>query len=447
MRFEITKGLDVPLPGLPERARVPGVDEASVERKPVSSVALLGADYIGLSFAVLVRPGDRVRLGQPVVRDLARSRVQLTAPGAGVVREVQRGAGRSLATLVIELDEPGAPAIESGRRPGVGREAAVEALLSSGLWTALRERPFGGVPDPATSPRAIFVTAMESDPLAPRAESVLAASADDFAHGVHTLTALTDGLVHVCTAPNAAHGNSGSARVQWHEFAGPHPAGLVGTHMHLVDPVGRGRTAWHLAYPDVIAIGRLFRTGELSMERSVALAGPRVARPRLLRTRLGASIDDLVAGELLPGRCRVVSGSPLSGRQATSWGRHLGRHHRQVCVLAEPAAPDAGPSRGSLLDALRRRLPRAPAAEPTTALHGRPGALMPTPVFERVLPFDVPPAPLLRALLVGDVETAEALGCLELDEEDLALCTYVCPAKLEYGGLLRAAFERLLESG
>ena len=433
MEFRIKYGMDVALPGSPE--------QAVSDHKSVTSVALIGGDYVGLSPTVLVESGDRVTLGQAVVRDA--SGVIFAAPGTGVVREVQRGPRHSLAALVVALDDPADGGTREGPVPRSGAEGAVEALIASGLWTALRTRPFGRLADPRSRPRSIFVTAIDTDPLAARPEVVLAGCGSDFAHGVEVLTRLTDGIVHVCQAPGADLPVTASARIAVHEFAGRHPAGLVGTHMHFVDPVGRGRIAWHVAYPDVVAIGRLFRTGELTVERVVALAGPGVARPRLVRTRLGACIDDLIAGELVPGECRVVSGSVLSGRQATSWGGHLGRYHRQVCVIEEPRSETPGES---LLRMLRRRL-RRPAERATTALHGRRAAMVPTGAFERVVPLDVLPTPLLRALLLGDLAAAEALGCLELDEEDVALCTYVCPSKIEYGAYLRAALERMREAG
>jgi len=433
-RFEIWKGMDVPLQGTP--VQVLG------ERVDVSTVALIAADHPGLAPTVVVGARDRVELGQPVVRD--RSGFTLTAPGTGVVRRVEAGPRRTLAALVVELDDPGGELGRERPAPRAGSAGAVEALVDSGLWCALRERPFGRVPDPGTRPRSIFVTAIDTEPLAARPDVVLAESAEDFERGVAALTRLTDGPVHVCTAPGAAPPVPADPRVAVHAFAGPHPAGLPGTHMHLVDPVGRGWAAWHVGYPDVVAIGRLFGGRGLSVERVVALGGPLVARPRLVRTRLGASVADLTAGELLPGECRVVSGSALSGRQATGWGSHLGRYHRQVCALADPRSE---PRRESLLRALRRRLSRAPHPAWSTALHGRPAAMVPIGAFERVVPLDLLPTPLLRALLVGDLEAAEALGCLELDEEDLALCSFVCPSKIEYGAYLRSALERLQEAG
>lgn len=430
LKFVIEKGLDVRLPGNPERA--------IGERKPIASVALVGADHPGLSPSVLVEPGEHVRLGQALVRD--RSGFVLTAPGTGRVGELRHGPRGSLASLVIELDQPAAEEVLEGRPPRPGAEAAHEALVTSGLWAALRERPFGRVPAPGTRPRSIFVTAIDTDPLAVDPLAVLAEAPEDFERGVAALTHLTDGDVHVCVAQGTDPPIPVSARVTLQQFAGPHPAGLPGTHMHLVDPVGRGRASWHVGYADVLAIGRLFRSGELCTERVVGLAGPKVARPRPLRARLGASVDDLLAGELAPGECRVVSGSVLSGRQATSWGRHLGRYDRGVCVLAETRGRPIHEGRGGLLRGLLGRGPQRGA--PASAR-----AVIPTGAFERVMPLDVLPIPLLRALLLGDLQAAAALGCLELVEEDLALCSYVCPSRIEYGAYLRAALERLEEAG
>jgi Na+-transporting NADH:ubiquinone oxidoreductase subunit A len=305
----------------------------------------------------------------------------------------------------------------------LGREPVAERLLASGLWTAFRTRPYGNVPDPDGVPHSIFVTAMDSNPLAARAELVIPAYAEDFADGLAVLSQLTPGPVFLCIEAGAEVPGGDFGKVKVARFAGPHPAGLAGTHIHFLDPVGAGKTVWHLGYQDVIAIGRLFTTGRPWVERIVALAGPMVRRPRLIRTRLGASLEDLVAGELREEPCRVVSGSLLSGRRAAGPGAYLGRYDTQVSVLAE-----AG---------------RGEARRPSTALNGEPTAMVPLGGFERVMPLDILPTQLLRALLVGDIDMARALGCLELDEEDLALCSFLCPSKIDYGPLLRACLAEI----
>lgn len=420
MQFRIRRGLDVRIPGAP-RQEIDG-------EPPVSTVAVLGADHRLRRAVPLVAVGDRVRLGGPLVADRRTEGVVVTSPGAGVVTQVERGERRRLRAVVIALDgddEEPLDAVDPRRVPSLPRDEIVALLTRGGLWPALRERPFHRVPPPTSVPDALFVTAVDTNPLAPRPDVVIAARADDFALGLAAVSRLTDGPVFLCTEPGSVAPTGDPGRVTAVAFAGPHPAGLVGTHVHLLRPVVAGRRIWHIGYQDVIAAGRQLATGRRCVERVVALGGPAVRSPRLIRTRLGACVADLVRGELHEGPSRLVSGPVLSGRQASGWGRYLGRHHLQVCAVPEPG------------EAARPRRPW------TTARHGRPGPMLPTEDFERVLPLDLLPTPLLRALVLGDDEAAAELGCLELDEEDLALCTYVCPSKIDYGPLLTRALERL----
>lgn len=410
LKFRVARGLSVPLGGAPEQV----IHEAAT----TSSVALVFDDYIGLRPELLVEAGDRVRAGHPLLRSRTRPDMLLTAPGSGRVSSIERGSRRALRALVIELD--GAAPVEferteRGELPRLEPETARRRLLESGLWTALRERPYGSLADPHSRPRAVFVTAIDTDPLAADPAVVLADHADDFADGLQVLMRLCRVPLYLCRAAGSAVPGGDLEGVTVAEFSGPHPAGLPGTHMQRIAPVGRGFVHWYVGYQDVAAIGRLFTGGVLHLERVIALAGSQVARPRLVRTRLGANIDDLLREELLPGACRAISGSALSGREAAGWGRHLGRHHRAITVLA---ARD-------------------------TALHGRGGPQLPVEAFERVGPQGMLITPLLRALMLRDLEASEALGCLELVEEDLALCSYVCPGKHDYGFHLRSVLDEL----
>jgi len=276
---------------------------------------------------------------------------------------------------------------------------------------------------------------------------IIAAHADDFALGLTVLTQLTDGHVQLCRRPGAAIPPGPSGRVTVAEFAGPHPAGLPGTHIHLMAPVGLGRQVWHLNYQEVIAVGRLFTTGRLWAERIVSLAGPGVLRPRLVRTLPGAAIPDLLASELADSACCAISGPVLAGHRAEGPHAYLGRHHLQVSVLGEGPAPASGLDRWKSPGSLLGRLLKDRTHASSTALNGQPTALIPVDGFERVIPLDILPVPLFRALLVGDTDTAAALGALELDEEDLALATYLCPGKQEYGALLRAALDTIAREG
>ena len=444
----ITKGLDIPLAGEPAAV----VDAA---RRP-DFVALVAADYAGMKPSVLVKAGDRVLRGTPVCEDRRAPGVRLTAPAAGTIVAVHRGERRALQSIVIAVDPADGPAMQVAFAAHAGAggaaldDAAVRALLlESGLWTAFRTRPYSRVPPADAVPAAIFVTAMDTRPHAPAPERVLAARGADFEAGVAAIARLTPGNTYVCRAPGAAIPVPDVPRVVCEEFAGPHPAGTAGVHIEALAPVGPTRIAWHVGYQDVAAIGRLVTTGELDVERTITLAGPGAARPRYLRTRVGAAVAALVDGELRPGAQRVISGSALDGRTAAGDVHgYLGRYHLQVAVVPEGTEREMfgyiapGRDKFSLFGVVLGAWGRRPLPL-TTSTNGGVRAMVPVGAYERVMPMDILPTFLLRALIMGDDEQAEQLGALELDEEDLALCTFVCPGKVEYGPLLRRALERL----
>jgi Na+-transporting NADH:ubiquinone oxidoreductase subunit A len=227
-------------------------------------------------------------------------------------------------------------------------------------------------------------------------------------------------------------------------FAGPHPAGLPGTHIHFLDPVSENKTVWFVGYQDVIAFGTLFRTGRINVDRVISLAGPVVEKPRLVRTRVGACTDDLVAGELREGDHRVISGSVLSGRTAAEPHNFLGRYHLQISAIEEGHRRELfgwsmpGLNKFSVTRSFASFwLPNKRRFDLTTSTGGSKRAMVPIGLYEKVVPLDILPTYLLRALIMDDVEQAQALGCLELDEDDLALCTFVCPGKYDYGPILR----------
>jgi Na+-transporting NADH:ubiquinone oxidoreductase subunit A len=396
---------------------------------------------------MLVEVGDRVRLGQPLFADRKRPEIVFTSPGSGMVAEINRGERRALRSVVVRLEGQEEERFAAYPRPELARltrDRVAENLLASGLWTALRTRPYGKVPDPGSEPHAVFITAMDSNPLATDPAVVIAAHGQDFADGLDLLSRLTAGRVYLCKAAGAEMPEDVGHRITVAEFAGPHPAGLPGTHIHLLDPASAEKTVWHLGYQDVIAIGKLFATGRIWTERTLALAGPLVRRPRLIRARLGACTDDLARGETEDVERRVISGSILSGHTAAGPEAFLGRYHTQISVIAEGRAGRGAHTATGLFASL---LARGKDRALTTALNGRPTAMLPVGAYERVIPLDILPVPLLRALLVGDTDMARGLGCLELEEEDLALCTFVCPGKSEYGPLLRSCLERIEKEG
>jgi len=444
----IRRGLNLPLAGEPQQEVHAG--------RGVTRVALLGEDHVGLKPTLHVQAGDRVRRGQLLFEDKRAPGVRHTSPAAGTVATVNRGDRRAFQSLVIEVGADDAPDAQlpftnyTGAGPAQLTAEAVRALLvESGLWTALRTRPFSHTPDVDATPYAIYITAIDTRPHAPAVDVVLAGREADFAAGVACLAKLSGGKTHVCTAPGTRLDLPPLPNVELQVFEGPHPAGNVGTHIHLLSPVDLERAVWHIGYQDVVAVGHLFRTGLLDVERVVALAGPGVLEPRLVRTRLGASTEQLLRGGIASGAQRVVSGSVLDGRTAAGEVHgYLGRFHQQVSVLAEATereflgwiAPGADKFSlwGVVLGAFGGR-----KLALNTSTNGGSRAMVPIGAFERVMPLDLMPTFLLRALLMKHDERAETLGALELDEEDLALCTFVCPGKAEYGPLLRAALTRL----
>ena len=445
----IARGLDLPLAGDPAQV----VDDAAVPAR----VALVAADYPGLKPTLLVQPGERVLRGQPLFEDKKTPGVRFTAPASGTVAAIHRGEMRAFQSLVIDVAADDGPAAQAAFTAPAGRTVdaldadAVRALLvESGLWTAFRTRPFSRIPAPAAAPHAIFVTAMDTHPHAPAVEQVLAGREPDFDAGVRGIAKLCAGRTYVCKAAGSAVAAPAAERVSVEEFAGPHPAGTPGLHIHRLSPVGLEKTVWHVGYQDVLAIGRLLTTGALDVERVISLAGPGAARPRLLRTRLGASTDELTRGELLPGTQRVISGSVLDGRTAQGEVHgYLGRYHQQVAVVPEAGERELfgylapGANKFSIWGVVLGHWAKARKLALTTTTNGSPRAMVPIGAFERVLPMDLMPTFLLRALITRNIEWAEELGVLELDEEDLALCTFVCPGKVEYGPLLRDMLTRI----
>lgn len=449
----IRKGLDLPLAGAPQQV----IEDAP----PVGCVALMAADTPGLRPQFEVAVGDRVRRGQPLLIDRRCPGVPHVAPADGTVRAIHRGERRAFVSLVIDVAEGDGSAPDDlgplPADPSRADPAELRALmLRTGLWTAWRTRPFSAVPAADAVPQATFVTALDTAPHAPDPQVVLAGREPAWRLGLQALARLAaPAPLLLCTAPGSALGREVPAAVQVHEFDGPHPAGTPGVHIHTLRPVGPEASVWHIGYQDVAALGQLLGSGRLDVTRVVALAGPAVRRPRLLRTRLGACISDIVAGELHDGEARVIAGSVLDGRAVGGEPTaHLGRHHRQVSALFEGREREffgwIAPQRDkySLWAVVAGHFARRERGLPlTTTTNGGDRAMVPIGSYERVMPMDIMATHLLRALVVGDVEQAVALGALELDEEDLALATFVCPGKTEYGPLLRRVLERVEKEG
>ena len=414
--INIRRGLDLHWDGAPRQTIVAG--------PPVTAVAVLGADYPGQRFDVQVEPGEAVAAGQSLLRDRKHPERVVVAPVAGRVAAVTRGARRSIDT--VEVTVAGDAVVPFALPDRLDRDSLCTLLLASGLWAALRARPFDRPADLSMAPEALFVTAIDTRPHAPDPSVIIGAHAGWFGRGLAALTLLTDGETYLCHAAGAEiAGGDGVTSVA---FAGRHPAGLASTHIHHLHPLNRAsRIVWQIGYQDVIALGHLLETGHIWSERIVALSGPVVSSPELVRTFPGVSLSQLLAVRRSSQAARIISGSPLDGRVQA----FLSRGHQQVFVDRHQLkqAPRHG------VRHLLRELREA----------GIP-ALIPNAAHERAAPIGVLAVPFLRALSVGDLDMAQRLGALELVEEDMALLTLVNGEKADFGAMLRTVLDELEES-
>lgn len=444
--INIKRGLDIPIQGAPRQ----DIEDAPAAR----AVALVGFDYVGMKPTMAVKEGDRVRLGQLLFTDKKTEGVRYTAPAAGTVSAINRGAQRVLQSVVIEVDGDEAESFDTCTADNLPEADAIRAqLIESGMWPALRTRPYSKVPALDAEAAAIFITAIDTHPLAANPAVIIAEEPEAFALGQDLLAALTDGKVYLCAGADSDLPQGRASNLELARFGGPHPAGLAGTHIHFLEGVGSHKSVWTIGYQDVIAIGRLFLDGRLYTSRLVALGGPQVDNPRLLRTRLGADLEALCAGQLKNGENRIVSGSVLGGRRVQAGTAYLGRYHNQVTVLLEGRERhlfgwlSMGFKKHSNLGIYASSYLGTKPLPMTTSTNGSERAMVPVGSYERIMPLDILPTQLLRALITGDTEMAQALGCLELEEEDLALCSYVCPGKYEYGPILRDNLTRIEKEG
>lgn len=445
-KYSFKRGLDLPIAG--------SASGNAPEEPAVRTVGLLGSDYLGLKPRLAVEEGDAVGAGAPVFADKDNPQALITAPVSGRIKAINRGERRRLVSVEIEVDPNAAPPVDfSGIGDIATREGLVERICASGLWTSFRTRPYSHVPNPDSRPAAIYVNAMDTEPLAADPAPAISELAGDFTRGLEAVASLCDGKTYLCQADGANIPGSELPGVTPVAFSGPHPAGLSGTHMHFLEPPRADRIVWTIGYQDVIAIGRLLSTGFLDMSRVIAIVGPLASPPRLVRVPAGASMGELTAGDNPQGLpMRVISGSVLSGRAGAGEDGYLGRYGRQITLMEEdhkqiplgwirpmPSKYAFQPVLGS---AFSRKLYNL-----TTNLNGGRRAMVPLGTFEELMPQDFLPTQLLRSLLVMDTDQAQALGVLELDEEDLGLVGFACPAKYEYGIALRDCLTKIEREG
>jgi Na+-transporting NADH:ubiquinone oxidoreductase subunit A len=444
--IRIRKGLDLPIVGTPEQ-------KISQSINP-KRVALIAGDYVGMKPSLLVQEGEQIKKGQTLFEDKKISGVRFTSPVSGKVLKINRGEKRVFQSLEIEVAGSDALSFSSYKGSQISsynRQEIISLLVESGEWTALRTRPFSKTPAIDSTVNSIFVTAIDTHPLAANPEVVIKEHEKAFADGLKVLEGL-GAKIFVCVGENSSVKVQGE-KLSVHEFSGPHPAGLVGTHIHFLDPVNDKKTVWHIGYQDVIAFGNLFASGELYNQRIISLAGPKAKHPRLLRVTRGTHISSLVQGELnSTAEVRAISGSVFGGRKAEGVEDYLGRFHNQIVLLEEGRERfflgwhSPGLNRFSAKPIYLSSLLKKKFAF-TTNTNGSLRSIVPIGSFEKVMPLDILPTQLLRYLNSANTEMCVKLGALELDEEDLSLCNFVDPCKIDYAEKLREKLTEIEKEG
>ena len=425
----------------------------TTDARAVGTYAVKPTDYVGLVPRLLVGEGNRVRRGDALVCDKHDERIRLTSPVDGVVKAVVRGEKRLLQAVVVERES------ETEVRQYDTMDVK-EAMLQSGLWSKMLQRPFGTIASPDDRPKSIVVSAFDSAPLAPEYDYVMQGREQDFCQGLSALASLTDGVLHVCfrqgqRLAQAVQKIEGTKIVS-HFVEGPHPAGNVGTQIARLCPIDKGDRVWTMNPQDVAVLGRLMRTGEYCPERVVAVAGPAARNPQYYRVVAGACVERLM-NEQLPteGKTRIVSGNVLSGTRIERDGYMCG-YDSMLTLLPEGNYYDF---MGWLMPGVRKHsfsrtflsgfAPERKVLKPRfdTNRHGDVRPFVFTGNFERVFPFDIYPLQLIKACIVGDMELQEKLGIYEVEPEDFALCEYIDISKTDIQPIIREALEILRKEG
>ena len=443
--INLKRGLNIRLKGDAEKVLGTSIVADKVALKPT--------DFPGLSPKILVRPGQEVKAGEPVFLDKYNPEILFTAPISGEVLSINRGERRKVLEIVIKADGKNESVEFNKVDPQkLSREEIKEQLKQSGTWAFLKQRPYGTVARPETTPLHIFISGFDSAPLAPDYEFILKGQSASFQTGINALSKLTDGKIHVGIRPDQANGFfSGIKNIETTQFNGPHPAGNVGIQIHHLSPIGKGDIIWTINPQDVVFIGRLFETGKVDFSKIIALTGSEVKTPNYIKVVHGTNLSGLLKNSTKQnGKERFISGNVLTGEQVEA-DDFLGFYSQQVTVIPE----------GDYYEFLGWAMPRLnkfsisrsyfswlnPKKEyiADSNLNGEERAYVMTGQYEKVLPMDILPVFLMKAIIADDIDKMEQLGIYEVIEEDMALCEYVCTSKIEVQSILRSGINLMIK--
>lgn len=439
--IRIKKGVSIKLTGTADRvyANIPASEYYVV--KP--------SDFTGLTPKLTVKVGDKVQAGSSLFFDKENPSVIIASPVSGEVSEIRRGEKRKILAVVIKADaEISYKEFSKSEAKDLSREQIIEQMLAAGVWPFVRQRPFAVIANPADMPKAVFISAFDSAPLACDSDFVLHGMEKEFQAGLDIVTKLTEGTTHlnIDGNSNASSVFTNAKGVQINKISGPHPAGNVGVQIHHIDPLNKGEVVWYMYPQDVIAIGKLFNEGKYDATRLVALAGSQVEKPRYYRTLQGACISEMTKGNIKEGDNRYISGNVLTGTKIDADG-HLGFYHNEISVIPEGKEQDflgwllPSFSKFSLSRTFFSWLNPKKEYAISANMNGEERAYVVTGQYEAVLPMDVYPQHLIKAIMIGDIELMENLGIYEVAEEDFALCEFACTSKMPVQEILREGLD------
>ena len=433
--IKISKGLDLPISGKP--------DISITDEPKISSVSLLANDFVGMKPTMLVKENDEVKVGEKLFEDKKNPGIFFTAPAGGLIKSINRGDKRKFLSIEIEISQ-NEEFIDFDM--GSSQDEIKNTLINSGLWNVFRTRPFNRTPNISSSPEALFINCCDTNPLSVDPYEIINIDKDSFDKGLETIKQLFDCDIHL-TYQNNNFDNTLSG-INYHQFTGPHPAGLVGTHISKIHPVNLNSKVWTANFQDIISIGYLKINKKIKTTKIISLGGPAVFEPSLIKVRHGSNLDEITAGKI-EDNSRVISGSVLHGHESEGVMKYLGYYDSQVSVIPDEVNEIflnwlmPGSSLHSKLNVFISSFIKPKKYIFNTSIGGGNRAIVPISSYEEVVPMDILVTQLLKSLVVSDIEMAIDLGMLELVPEDLSLCSYVCPSKYDYSSILMDNLNKL----
>lgn len=440
----LKKGLNIHLKG----KAAPSMSKA--ER--TSFFAVKPTDFFNLSPKMIAKVGDEVKVGSALFYDKYKPEVKFTSPVSGKVSEIRRGERRKILEVVVEA----APSDEylefrKGSPKELSKEEISSNMLASGIWPSIRQRPYNIIANPADKPKAIFISGFDTAPLAADIAYVLQNKEKEFQTGIDALSKLTEGKIHFSLSPSDHNEHlKNFTGIEYHYFKGPHPAGNVGVQIHHIDPINKGELIWVIHPQDVVIIGKLFIEGKYMPEIGMALCGSELENTQYYEILKGSSVENLLANNLKQENVRVISGNVLTGEKIAKEG-FLGYYHNSVTVIPEGdyfemfGWATLGFGKHSATRAFWSWLNPKKEYRLDTNYHGGERAFIFTGQYDKVVPMDIYPVPLLKSILIEDIDQMEQLGIFEISDEDFALCDYVCTSKIEAQEIVRKGIEIMIK--